>query len=235
MTLLSSSGDGSGDAIDRLAAAAAATEVERAVAAIRAGVLVAFPTDTVYGIAAALDQPAALRHIFDAKGRERGKPLPVLLASVESMDAVAEQVGANLMGFLRRFWPGALTVVVPARAGLPAEVLGRDLAGRPTVGVRVPAHPVTKAIIERCGGALAVTSANPSGARPATSGAEVREAFGEAIPVVIGGREVGDGLPSTVIAVTGDGYHLLRVGAIPNETIENAWTHEFGSQGGEPD
>lgn len=190
---------------------------------LRDGGVVSFPTDTVYALAASLSHPEALARVFAVKGRPDDKPLPVLLSSPAEVRDVSAEVDDETIALASRFWPGPLTVVVPARPGLPAEVLGRDPAGRPTVGVRVPAHFLAIEVIERAGGSIAATSANLAGQDPARSAAEVIAQLGSGFDLLLDGGIAPGGVPSTVIAVHDDAVHVLREGAIARETIEAAW------------
>lgn len=204
--------------------AAAPGVAERAAAVLDAGGVVAFPTDTVYGIAAALDDGDAPHRVFVIKGRPDSKPLPVLIADRARLGRVALPLGAAVEALADRFWPGALTLVVPARDGLPAEVLGINQ----TVGVRVPAHDLTRAVLAAAGGALAVTSANRSGMPPAVTAAEVADQLEETIDLLVDGGRVGGGTPSTVVAVTAGGWTVLREGAIAAAEIDSVWRCIFG-------
>lgn len=190
---------------------------------LRHGGVVSFPTDTVYALAASLSHPAALARIFDIKGRRDDKPLPVLLSSPREVRNVSTEVDDETIALASRFWPGPLTVIVPARPGLPPEVLGRDPSGRPTVGVRVPAHFLAIEVIERAGGSIAATSANRSGEDPARSAAEVMAQLGHGFDLLLDGGISPGGVPSTVIAIHDDAVTVLREGDIASETVEAAW------------
>ena len=183
------------------------------------GGVVSFPTDTVYALAAALAHPAALRRIFAIKGRPADRPLPVLLASAADLDAIAIAPDPRVTLLLERYWPGPLTVVVPAREGMPAEALGPGN----TVGARVPNHPLALEILERAGGAIAATSANRSGAPPARTAADVQAQLGHAIDILLDGGHTPGGVPSTVVAFHADDLILLRDGVIPHEHLLAAW------------
>lgn len=181
-------------------------DVVTAAAALAAGAVVAIPTDTVYGLAADVSQPAAIETIFELKQRPRDVELPVLVADVPQARGLALFMAPYVEGLVERFWPGALTVVLDR------------LDGTGTVGLRCPASDIARALCKRVG-PLAVTSANLHGEPPRTSAASVSDAFGGAVPVVDGGLCAGE--PSTVIDCTGpDGPVLLRAGAIPFAAIE---------------
>ena len=183
--------------------------IERAAAALRAGAVVAVPTDTVYGLAADPGRREATAAVFVLKGRPAGLALPVLVADVAQADAVAGPDGLGPRGVMlaAAFWPGALTVVVPRRPGLGWELGGDE----ETVGLRCPASAMTRRLCAMVG-PLATTSANRHGRPPATTAAEVADTFGPELLVVDGGRC--DGAPSTVVDVTGAEPRLLRQGGV---------------------
>ncbi len=200
--------------------------LETAIATVRRGGVIAFPTDTVYGIGASLAFPGALRRIYAIKGRSATKPLPVLLSSSKLLPSVATEVDDAQLALLARFWPGPLTVALPARAELPPEVRAAD----GTVGLRIPNHSVALAIAERCGGALAVTSANPSGERAACTAAEIEAALGDAVDIILDGGLAPCGLPSTVLRFAGDTITIVRDGAIATYALLAAWDEIVGQR-----
>ena len=178
--------------------------------------LVVMPTDTVYGLAASLDSPCALEHIFEAKRRPREMPLPVLIASVADADRLMrEPLSGMARAVCDAFWPGALTVIVEANERVPAAVT----AGRGTVGLRVPDSDVARAIIAAAGGALAVTSANVSGAEPAVDAASLDAELLAHVGLVVDGGPCLGGTASTVVDLTGATPTVLREGAIPTDAI----------------
>jgi L-threonylcarbamoyladenylate synthase len=184
---------------------------------IRAGGLVAFPTETVYGLGADAREGRAVARIFEAKGRPRFNPLIVHAASVE--DAVAHGVfTADAEMLAQAFWPGALTLVIPRRenAGLSDLVS----AGLPTVALRVPSHAIALALIRAAGVPIAAPSANTSGGVSATRAAHVAADFGDRIDMVLDGGPCAAGLESTIVALGGGEPALLRSGAIAAADIE---------------
>ena len=199
-----------------------AEEVRRAARALRGGQVVAIPTDTVYGLAAAIDRPDAIERLYTIKGRPAEKAIPVLIADPAHLQTLTPRLSATAERLARRFWPGALTLVIPALPGLPERVTTMTRDEMTTVAVRVPDHPVARAIIAAAGGALAVTSANRSGAAPAV---EARDVRGMGLPgpllVVDGGRTPG-GVPSTIVVATTERPEVLREGAIPASAIAAA-------------
>lgn len=195
--------------------------LERVIDAVQKGGVVAIPTDTVYGLAAHLAFPDALARIYTIKGRDLTKPLPVLLSAPERHMLVAEPMDARAEALVREFWPGPLTVAVPAREDLPSEARAED----DTVGIRVPNHSVTLAILERGGGgALAVTSANKSGEPPACTAAEIEAQLGGAVDLILDGGIAPCGLPSTVVRVRDATITIIREGAIARSAIDRVWS-----------
>jgi L-threonylcarbamoyladenylate synthase len=193
--------------------------VKRAAQELAAGSVIAIPTDTVYGLAASLNRPDALERVYEIKGRPGDRPLPVLLASVDRLDQIAFLPSAPMRAILSRFWPGALTVALPARPGLPSRVLAAD----GTVGVRVPAHQVTVSLLREAGGALAVTSANRSGEPPGLDAAEVLASLAPDIDLVLDAGSTPGDRASTVVGVDNDRLVLHREGAIAWSVLQQAW------------
>lgn len=193
--------------------------LERAISAIQHGGVVAFPTDTVYGVGASLAHPLALSRIFEIKGRDHRRSLPVLLASPSNLSAVTSAVDPELLALARHFWPGPLTIAVPALDSLPREVVAED----GTVGVRVPDHSVALTMADRCGGAIAATSANLSGQQPACRAEEIDADLAGRLDLVLDGGLAPCGLASTVIRREGATISCIRDGAIPASTILSAW------------
>lgn len=193
--------------------------LEQAVSAIQRGGVIAFPTDTVYGLGASLAHPAALERIFEIKGRDRERTLPVLIDSPASLSRVTPSVEPDMLALARRFWPGPLTIVVPALDALPRDVVAAD----GTVGVRVPDHSVALTMAHRCGGAIAATSANLSGQDPACRAEDIDPELAEQLDIVLDGGLAPCGLASTVIRGDGATISFIREGAIPADLIRQAW------------
>jgi L-threonylcarbamoyladenylate synthase len=191
--------------------------------AIRSGAVVAFPTDTVYALAASLAHPAALARLYEAKGRPEAKAIPVLLSAVDLVDRVALQLHPAMFRLVDDLWPGPLTVVVPARAGLPDFVTTTDAHGVRTIAIRVPDHALAREIIEQAGGAIAATSANLSGKSPALTAGEVLEQLGSAVDLILDGGPAPRGVASTIITVGDGGPVVLRTGSISARQIECLW------------
>ncbi len=193
-----------------------ANAVLEAVRALGQGQPVGIPTDTIYGLAVDPFRAGATDRIFAAKRRPREVSLPVLVSGVDQALSLSTAVPALALELMARYWPGPLTIVIPAKAGLGADLGDDDL----TVGVRSPDHPVPLALCAAVG-PLATTSANRHGEPPMTTAAEVAGAFGEAVPVVLDGG-VCAGSPSTVVDCTGQELKLLREGRIPWAVLQRA-------------
>jgi L-threonylcarbamoyladenylate synthase len=195
--------------------------VHKAAEVLANGGLVVFPTDTVYGLAASIDRPDAVARLYTAKGRPLDRPIPVLVSSRRQAERLAASVDRNSQLLMERFWPGGLTILLPAADWLPFEVV-RDTG---QVGVRMPHHRLALAIIEASGGALATTSANRSGEPEAKTTEQVRDVLGSAVDLILDGG-TGGGIPSTVVRFSGNDLIVLRRGAIEPErlvrTIEGA-------------
>lgn len=206
------------DAISPLPAVAAADEagLARAVALLDAGQPVALPTETVYGLAARADRADAVAAIYAAKGRPDFNPLIVHVADLDAASRIATlDERARLLAGL--FWPGALTLVLPLaeEAGLAPAVT----AGLPTVAIRMPAHPVMREVLRRCGHPLAAPSANRSGGVSPTCAAHVAASLSGRVPLVIDSGNTERGLESTIVALRPDGWQILRPGPITQEEI----------------
>ena len=183
--------------------------IARAVEALRRGQLIAFPTDTLYGVGGDALSESAAERVVEAKGRSPGRGLPVLLAEPGDALRLASEWPAAAARLAQRYWPGALTIVVPARPEVPDAVRAER-----TVALRVPGLPSLCAMIARAALPLIGTSANQSGAPPALTAAEAVTALGDAVALVLDGGRIG-GAPSTVVRVDGDVLTVLREGAIP--------------------
>ncbi len=183
---------------------------------LAAGGVVAFPTDTVYGVGALVTDAAAIAGLYEVKARPPDKAIPVLLADSEQLPQVASEVNAIAQRLAARFWPGALTLIVLRRAGLP-EIL----ASNQTVGVRVPDHPAARALLAAAG-PLAVTSANLSGGPDCRTAAEVEAQLGGRLALILDGGETPGGVPSTVVDTTGEELYILRAGPISDAELQAA-------------
>lgn len=193
--------------------------LEQAISTMQHGGLVAFPTDTVYGIGASLAFPAALDRIFEIKGRDRERTLPLLLASPAEVSKVTANPDPQLLELASMFWPGPLTIALPALDSLPPQVVAED----GTVGVRVPDHSIALILAQRNGGAIATTSANLSGQAPALHTSDIDASLVESLDLILDGGIAKGGLASTVIRLGDATISVIREGAIPTAEIEAAW------------
>jgi L-threonylcarbamoyladenylate synthase len=191
--------------------------IAAAVAALRSGLLVAMPTETVYGLAADAADPVAVAGIFLAKGRPRFNPLIVHVPSLEAAREIAvfDEPAAALA---QRFWPGPLTIILPKRS--KATIADLVTAGLDTIAVRVPSHPITQALLRAYGKPLAAPSANRSGHVSATDATHVVADLGEAVSVVLDAGPTSIGLESTIVGWDGGSPVLLRAGGIARGAIE---------------
>ncbi|MFT4235355.1 MAG: L-threonylcarbamoyladenylate synthase [Microbacterium sp.] len=188
--------------------------------AIARGELIVLPTDTVYGVGADAFTPAAVQRLLDAKGRGRQQPPPVLVGSVDAMRALVAEVPEPIERLVERFWPGALTIVLPARASLSWD-LGETHG---TVAVRMPADPHARELLLETG-PMAVSSANLTGQAAAVQVQDAIRMLGESVAVYLDGGPSTTGIASTIIDATrlvgdGDGtVSILRRGALPTEDL----------------
>jgi L-threonylcarbamoyladenylate synthase len=191
------------------------TDLDRAVAVLRAGGLVAIPTETVYGLAADATNDDAVRGIYAAKGRPAGHPLIVHIADVERLGDWAASVPSAAAVLADACWPGPMTLIVPAAAHVSRAVTG----GRASIGVRVPAHPLTHELLVRFGGGLAAPSANRFGRVSPTTAAHVAADFDHGVDYIIDGGPSPVGVESTIVDCTVEPPLVLRPGAISEEEV----------------
>jgi L-threonylcarbamoyladenylate synthase len=188
-----------------------------AVAALRADELVIYPTETFYGIAADPASSRAMARIFALKARAPDQPIALIAADPASAFALTDEVPPLARRLATVFWPGPLTLVLPARRGLHEAVLGPD-----GVGVRVSSHPIARALAAAFGRPITATSANLSGQPPITRPSELRAVFGEILKVILEDGVLAGGAPSTVVAVNSTGYRTIRRGAVAECAIAAA-------------
>jgi L-threonylcarbamoyladenylate synthase len=187
----------------------------RTVAVVRAGGVVAFPTDTVYGIGADPFHPDAVERLYQAKGRPADKAIPILLASATQLPKIVKDVPDWVKPIIAAYWPGALTIVLQKNDSIPDIVSSTD-----TLGVRIPDHPAALELL-LAAGPMAVTSANPSGGVEARDAYQVLERIGTLIELVVDGGLTPGGLPSTVLDCTVQPPRILREGPITEDEIES--------------
>ena len=177
---------------------------------IAGGGVIAFRTDTFYGLGADPFNRDAVQKIKQLKGREEHKPILIIISDREPLTRFLSARTATFELLAEAFWPGPLTLIGPAASGVPDEIT----AGTETVGVRLPGDETVRALVAACGGALTATSANPSHEEPATTAPRVFSYFGDAIDLIVDGGEVEIDQPSTVVDVSGEEPRLIREGAI---------------------
>lgn len=194
--------------------------IRQAVEILRCGGLIAFPTDTLYALGADALSAEAVERVLTVKGRSRGKPLSVLVPSVEAISALGVSLGDNLRDALRTFWPGALTVVVQAGERFPSILT----SATGTIGLRIPAGAVSRALLAAWGGPVIGTSANKSGGPDPADAKTVQRAIGGQIDLILDGGRVSLGVPSTVLDCTVAPARILREGAVPRAKLAAAMT-----------
>lgn len=206
----------------RVLAGADPAAIEAAADVIRRGGLVAFPTETVYGLGASALDPAAVARVFEVKGRPRFDPLIVHLARPGDLDRYAAPPDPRARALVERFWPGPLTLVLPRREEAPGRPAIPDIvtAGLDTVALRMPDHPVALALLAAAGLPVAAPSANPFGYVSPTTAAHVVEQLGEGVDLILDGGSCRVGVESTVLALTEGRPRLLRPGGVPLESLE---------------
>jgi L-threonylcarbamoyladenylate synthase len=193
-------------------------EIEKGVKILQNGGVIAFPTDTVYGLGADAFNATAVERIYKIKNRHKHRQLPLLIAAAERLTNLADPIPEIAWFLSRRFWPGGLTLVLPKADSLPAY-----LAPGPTIAVRVPDHPVCLALIQRLGNSIIGTSANISGQPAALTAEEVGQQLGGKIDFVINGGKCPGSKESTVVDVTHESPIILRQGIIPSDEIDKAY------------
>ncbi|MBC9717438.1 threonylcarbamoyl-AMP synthase [Streptomyces sp. TRM66268-LWL] len=190
--------------------------VEQAADVLRAGGLVALPTETVYGLGANAEDPVAVARIFEVKGRPPSHPLIVHIGGAEQLDDWVEDVPATARVLAEHFWPGPLTLVLRRGRRVPLEATG----GLETVAVRVPDHPVALELLAAFGGGVTAPSANRFGSVSPTTAAHVRTELGDAVDFVLDGGACEVGVESTIVDVTGEVPTILRPGGVTREDLE---------------
>ncbi|MEU6409765.1 L-threonylcarbamoyladenylate synthase [Microbispora sp. NPDC046933] len=192
------------------------SDIEKAAAVLRAGGLVAFPTETVYGLGANAEDPAAVARVFQVKGRPPSHPLIIHIGGAEHLGDWVEDVPVTARLLAERFWPGPLTLVLRRGRRVPLEATG----GLETVAVRVPDHPVALALLSAFGGGVAAPSANRFGSVSPTTANHVRTELGDAVDFVLDGGPCEVGVESTIVDATGDTPSVLRPGGVTREDLE---------------
>ncbi len=191
-----------------------ARRIEAAAAVLRRGGIVAYPTETFYALGALASDAGASARVASVKGRPGEKPLPLLAADLAMVETAAV-LGPLARPLAARFWPGPLTLVLPARAGLPPPVT----AGTATVGIRIPGNEIARALSRAAGGPIVSTSANLSGQRSVARAEDLAPSLRALLDAVLDGGPTPGGLPSTVVVVSGEDVRLVRAGAVPWDEV----------------
>ncbi|MBW1987351.1 MAG: threonylcarbamoyl-AMP synthase [Deltaproteobacteria bacterium] len=190
--------------------------LQEALEILRAGGVVACPTETYYGLAVDAFQEAALNRVLAIKGRAQSKPLLVLVADVQMVEQVALRVPSVALQLMARFWPGPLTLILPASPSLPRQLT----AGTGTIGVRQSSHPLVRNLTTAYGSPLTGTSANRSGQPPLVTAIEVEREMGSELALILDSGPCPGGWPSTVLDVTQQPPRLVRPGAIASSALK---------------
>lgn len=199
-----------------------------AAAALRAGELVCFPTETVYGVGGNASDPEAVAKVFRAKGRPADHPLIVHLPSLELIERWADDVSDEAQQLARQFWPGPLTLVLHKAQGVPYEVTG----GQDTVALRVPGHPLALELLREFGGGLAAPSANRFSRISTTRAEHAEDELGDRVAMVLDGGPTEIGLESTILDLSGSRPRILRPGAISRGQLTRVLGRDLGDQQG---
>ncbi len=202
----------------RVLPAADPAAIHEAASILRRGGLVAFPTETVYGLGADAFNPIAVARVFGVKARPSFDPLIVHLSDGAELARVSPSNDPRVLALGARFWPGPLTLILPRCPGVPDLVT----SGLETVGVRVPAHPAARALIAAAGTPVAAPSANPFGYVSPTTAAHVAELLGASVDLVLDGGPCAVGVESTILSLAGDSPVILRPGGVSREALEEA-------------
>jgi len=188
--------------------------IAKAVDVLRAGGIVAYPTDTLYGLAVDPTTDNAVDRLYAAKGRDRALAVPLIAGNL-TLACDAGILDADSLRLAHAFWPGPLSIVVPAAPRMSRQLLSSD----GTVAIRIPAHPVARAISTAFGSCITATSANVSGEAPANTADDARRTVGDRIDAIIDAGSTAGGAPSTVVQITSHGPRLIRAGAIVWERV----------------
>lgn len=197
------------------------TVLREAAGIVRAGGLVAFPTETVYGLGADGSNPAAIRRVYEAKGRDESKPILVLVAGRKDLVRLVRRIPPRVHAVMDACWPGPLTLVLPALDSVPRELLG----GGATIGVRHSGAAIAGSLCRAAGGPVTAPSANRSGEPEPLTAEDVATQLGDRVDLILdGGRSPSD-QPSTVVDVSTGTPRLIRSGRTPYDRVEDAWCH----------
>ncbi len=194
--------------------------LSEALEAVRSGEVIVFPTETFYGLGADALNEAAVMRVASLKGRDPENPIPLIITDMNMLKEIVTELPLMAERLINHFWPGPLTLVLPARQGLPTLLMNRDGG----VGVRVSSHPVASALVKGLGCPLTATSANLSGKGPAKTIAEARSYFSKQVEIFIDGGRLEGKKGSTVVEIHGDQLRIIRDGEISPKELREALT-----------
>jgi L-threonylcarbamoyladenylate synthase len=195
-----------------------AENLSQAIAALGRGDVIVFPTETLYGLGADALNFAAVDRVFQLKGRDPSNPIPVLVSDLLMLDALVTEISPLAKQLIASFWPGPLTLVLPARHDIPRPLINT----RGGVGVRISSQPLARKLVGMFGRPITATSANPSGQPAARTAAQARAYFSGAVKIFVDGGKLTSSSPSTVAEVVGDKVAIIRHGAIGSADLRNA-------------
>ena len=195
----------------------------RAIVALKRGEVIVFPTETFYGLGADVFNEPAVGRIVSLKGRNPENPIPIIIGDREMLSAVVISVPPMAQKLMERFWPGALTLVLPAKKNLPAPLLNRDGG----VGVRISSHPLATQLARELGRPLTATSANPSGKGPARTIEEAMSYFSGRVKIFLDGGRLGGKKGSTVVEIVQGKLRIIREGEISSEELERTLSRQL--------
>lgn len=193
-------------------------QVKKGVKILKAGGIVAFPTDTVYGLGADAFNSKAVERIYEVKNRPRHMPFPLLISGMSQISTIAAPASQVALFLAKHFWPGGLTLILLKTASLPTY-----LANQSTIAVRIPNHPIPLALIQGLGKPIIGTSANISGKLNNLTISKVKQQLGDKVDLIIDGGKCPNGSESTIVDITGEMPAILRQGIIPKHEIEKAY------------
>lgn len=191
------------------------SDIAKAVEFLKNGDVIAYPTETIYGLGADVLNRKAIKKIYDLKARDYGLPISILVADVSMLREFVRQVPDQALSLMRKFWPGALTILFPANEKIPKGLVTNT--GR--VGVRISSHPIASALVKAFGKPITTTSANLSGFPPSLSVKHIQKYFGDKIPCIVDGGECEPSRGSTVVDVGEETMRIVREGRIPADEV----------------
>lgn len=190
-------------------------DVDKVVAFLNDGQVIAYPTETIYGLGADVANRRAVKRIYDLKARDYGLPISILVSDIKMLRAVVTEIPDNVLPIMRKFWPGALTILFPASSFIQKGLVTNT--GK--VGVRISSHPVAAAIVERFGRPITTTSANLTDFPPSLSVKHIQKYFGDRVPCIVDGGECEPSRGSTVVDIADESMRVIRDGAVPADEV----------------